>query len=91
MELVIKPFSGLPCELETFTINDKNADSMDFGDTYDHDTENAELYSCGDMYFEPKNLTKEVLDKYNITEEEYYHICNELEGKLYVGCCGWCV
>ena len=43
MELVIKPFSGLPCELETFTINDKNADSMDFGDTYDNDTENTIL------------------------------------------------
>lgn len=91
MELVIKPFSGLPCELETFTINNKDADSMDFGDIYDHDTENAEPYSCGDMYFEPKNLTKEVLDKYNITEEEYYHICNKLEDKLNVGSCGQCV
>lgn len=91
MKLIIKPFKGLPCELETFTINGKDADSMDFGDTYDHDTKSAEPYSCGNMYFEPKNLTKEVLDKYNITEEEYYHICNELENKLCVGSCGWCV
>lgn len=33
MELVIKPFSGLPCELEIFTINGKNAYEGDFGDT----------------------------------------------------------
>lgn len=91
MELIIKPFRGLPCELETFTINGKDADSRDFGDTYDHDTESAEPYSCGNMYFEPKNLIKGVLDKYNITEEEYYNICNELENKLCIGSCGWCV
>lgn len=91
MELIIKPFSGLPCELETFTINGKDADSRDFGDTYDHDTESAEPYSCGNMYFEPKNLTKDVLDKYNITEKEYYNICNELKNKLCVGSCGWCI
>ena len=33
MELVIKPYHGLPCELEIFTINGKNADS---GDIFDH-------------------------------------------------------
>lgn len=42
------------------------------------------------MYFEPKPSTREVLDKYNIIEEEYHNICNELENKLYVGTCGWC-
>ena len=29
--------------------------------------------------------------KSNITEEEYYKICDELEDKLYVGHCEWCV
>lgn len=91
MELIIKPFSGLPCELETFTINGKDANSMDFGDVYNHDNENAEPYGCGDMYFEPRSPTIEVLDRYNIIEEEYYNICNELEDKLRVGSCGWCV
>lgn len=91
MELVIKPFQFLPCELETFTINGKKANSMDFGDTYDHDEENAEPYGCGDMYFEPKTPTKKILNKYNITEEEYYNICNELVYKLCVGSCGLCV
>ena len=90
VELIIKPFHALPCELEIFTINDKSADSSDFGDTFDHDIVRAEPYICGDMYFEPKPPTKEVLDKYNITEQEYYNICNELEDKLHVGRCGWC-
>lgn len=91
MELIIKPSSRLPCKLETFTINGRNADSRDFGDMYDHDEEHIELYVCGDMYFESKNLTKEVLDKYNITEEEYYDICNKLEAKLCIGRCGLCL
>lgn len=91
MELIVEPCYALPCELETFTINGKNANSTDFGDTYDHDEENAEHYGCGDMRFEPQSPTKEVLDKYNITEEEYNKICDELEDKLCVGSCGWCV
>lgn len=91
MKLIIRPFSGLPCELEVFTINGKNADERDFGDTYDHNEESTELYGCVDKYFEPKSLTKEVLDKYNITKEQYYTICKELEDKLYIGHCMWCV
>ena len=91
MELIIKPFHALPCELEIFTINGNDSERKDFGDTYDHDIARAEPYRCGDMYFEPKPPTKEVLDKYNITEQEYYNICNELEDKLRVGSCGWCV
>lgn len=76
MKLVIKPFHSLPCQLEVFTINGKNADKDDFGDMYDHDAESAEPYSCADMQFDPKPPTEEVLDKYNLTEEEYYNICN---------------
>lgn len=91
MELIIEPLHACPCELEIFTINGKHANRIDFGDTYDHDTENEEPGGCGDMYFEPRSPAIEVLDRYNITEEEYYNICNELEDKLRVGSCGWCV
>ena len=91
MELIIEPFDLLPCELKIFTINGKNADSLDFGNTFDHIEGEREPYCCSNMYFEPKTSTKEILDKYNITEEEYYNICNELEDKLYVGRCGCCV
>ena len=31
------------------------------------------------------------VNKYNITEEKYYKICDELKDKLYVGHCEWCV
>lgn len=91
MELIIKPYSGLPCELEIFTINGKYADSEDFGDIYDHNTELAGPYSCGNKCFDPKLSTKEVLDKYHLTEEEYNTICNKLEDKLCVGSCGLCI
>ena len=91
MELVIKPFRSLPCSLEVFTINGKGADQYDFGDIYDHDIESAEPYACADMHFDQKLPTKKVLDKYNLTKEEYYNICNELKCKLCVGRCGWCI
>ena len=91
MKLIIKPYDALPCELETFTINSNTADSSDFGDTFDHNKELKEHYGCGDMRFEPQSPTKEVLAKYTITEEEYNKICDELEDKLCVGRCGWCV
>ena len=78
------------CELETFTINGKAADSSDFGDTFDHNKRIKKHYGCCDMRFEPQSPTKEVLAKYNITEEEYNKICDELEDKLCVGRCGWC-
>lgn len=90
MELIVEPCDALPCELETFTINGKSADSSYFGDTFDHNEKRH--YGCGDMRFKPQSPTKEVLDKYNITEEEEYNkICDELEDKLCVGRCGWCV
>lgn len=91
MELVIKPYHALPCHLEVFTINGKSADIEDFGDVYDHDKENAEPYGCGDMYFESKLPTEGVLQRYNITANEYIIICMELRNKLYVGKCGWCI
>ena len=91
MELVIEPFNALPCELETFTINGKKASSFDFGNTFDHINGEKEVYGCCNMYFEPNPPAEEILHKYNITEEEYYKICDELEDKLYVGRCEWCV
>lgn len=91
MKLIIKPFHSLPCELEVFTINGIAANSMDFGDVYDHNEEAKKSYGCGDMYFEPKLPTSEVLQHYNITVDEYNAVCTELEKKLYVGKCGWCV
>ena len=91
MELVIKPFSSLPCQLEVFTINGKAANCDDFGDTFDHNEGAKEPYGCGDMRFEPNLPTSEVLQRYNITVDEYNTVCMELLKKLDVGKCGWCI
>ena len=50
-----------------------------------------DTYGCSNMHFEPEPPTEIVLRKYSITKEEYYSICDELENKLHVGRCGWCV
>lgn len=47
--------------------------------------------SAAQGYCEPEPPTEIVLRKYSITKEEYYSICDELENKLHVGRCGWCV
>ena len=61
MDLVVKPFQYFPCELETFTINGKKANCMDFGDTYDHD----------EGIIEPVPLTSEILKRANINLDTY--------------------
>jgi hypothetical protein len=77
------------CETQTFIINGKEADWRDFGTKEDEDWENAEDYCCGYMKFRMKSPTTEILEKYGIDEDEYYEICEELDG-LSFGSCGWC-
>jgi len=89
MKLVIKPYGAL-CELKKFTINGIDAVYEDFGEKYDHEPTHAEDYCCGDMRFEAKNSTLEILDKYFIDEDEYDKICGELGDALDFGSCGWC-
>lgn len=91
MELVIEPYDTLPCGLETFTINSKKASSIDFGNIIDYEEGEKDTYGCSNMHFEPEPPTEIVLRKYSITKEEYYSICDELENKLHVGKCSWCV
>ena len=97
MELIIDPYHSLPCELATFTINGKAANKDDFGDVYDHnkeeidETDDVELYGCVDVQFDPKPPTAEVLQRYNITVDEYNTICRKLENELCIGRCGWCI
>lgn len=81
---------GYLCELKIFEINDIDAIWEDFGDKFDDDPKNAREYRCGNMKFHPKNPTKEILEKYKITEKEYWEICGELDGRLSFGSCGWC-
>lgn len=90
MKLEIKENDGLYCGLSVFKINDIFADSDDFGEKYDHNPEYAPEYGCGNMMFESKEPTQEVLDKYHITKEEYEDVCDELYDKLSFGFCAYC-
>lgn len=90
MKLELEVFNAL-CETRIFKINGVRASYEDFGDKYDRQGCGAELYSCGDMRFTRVSPRQEILDKYHITESEYYEVCSELEDKLSFGSCGWCV
>lgn len=83
-------FMNALCETDEFNINGIDAEHCDFGDKYDRDSDNADQYCCNDMQFTRKPSTKEVLDRYKITEEEYQEICAKLEDGLSFGGCGWC-
>ena len=90
MELELE-FGHSLCYTPTFKINRIDADSDDFGEKYDRDSENAEDYGCGDMQFTRIKPKSEVLEKYGITKDEYFEIAEKLESGLSFGCCGWCV
>ena len=89
----VEPYSALPCELMTFTINDIDADSTDFGRNVDNAEWDAPDYGCGCREFErytEKDNIKNCMEKYSLTWEEYYEICDMLEQALRVGQCSWC-
>jgi hypothetical protein len=91
MELEIKTYNSLPCETSKFKINGVDAYVDDFGCSDDMNPDRAEPYGCGDHRFTSKLPEPGVLSKYNINLEEYILICEQLESKLDVGACGWCV
>lgn len=88
MEFKIKTYSALPCTLETFTINGKEADMEDFGE--------CERYGgcfereCCNKFTYYEVPQENVLEKYELTNDEYYAICQELSCDLCVNDCGWC-
>lgn len=89
MKLEIEPCSAC-CFLKVFKINGIKADSSDFGHQEDVDETNAPDYGCGNMQFISKHATQDVLDKYDITVEDYNEILNELDRCLSFGYCDWC-
>lgn len=91
MDYIIKPYDCL-CELEKFSINNIKADYNDFGSKEDINRAAAEPYGCGNMRFTPEEYPSDkVLEKYNITEDEYDLICMKLVKALSFGHCGWCI
>jgi hypothetical protein len=89
MKLELTIYGSL-CSTQIFSVNGVDADSGDFGDQEDQGSDDAEDYCCGNMVFERKPSTPETLEKYSISEEDYQHIAEKLEGKLSWGECGWC-
>lgn len=88
MKLELEIYSAL-CATSKFTINGVRAETSDFGFQEDID-DDPPNYCCGNMQFEGKEATKEVLDKYGISVPEYNLIVGQLEIGLSFGSCGWC-
>lgn len=91
LDYLIEPMGAL-CSLSSAShINHKPVDEEDFVNKYDHDSENAQEYGCGNMQADIKNSTTDVLAKYGIDEDEYKIISFEISQALSFGPCGWCV
>ena len=91
MEVVIKHYKWLPCELEVFTINGINADRDDFGylDGYCGEYED---YSClGRIFIIEEDKKEEAMLKYHLTETEYDIICSKLKNECYIDECCYCI
>ena len=88
MKLELEIYSSL-CAASKFIINGICAESSDFGYQGDQDDDSPE-YHCGDMQFEGKRATQDVLDKYGISISEYNFIVGQLEAGLSFGSCGSC-
>lgn len=88
LDLEITPFRCVPCELDVFKINGQDADVDDFGTSGWNG--NCMEGTCHHEFCPNIKPTNDVLHKYNITESQYYQICDNLVDELYVGSCGWC-
>ena len=87
--VVIETYGAL-CNLETFTINNVEADEDDFVEKWDTDTDNAQEYGCGSMQAFVLPVTENVLKKYGIMESVYIEIAEDVAEALSFGACGWC-
>ena len=92
MKLEIVPYE-CSCGLKIFKINDINANADDFGYSEDLNPELAPEYGCGNRQFilyEDVSRQLQTQYKYNITDDEYEYICNELADILSIGTCAFC-
>ena len=90
MKIELEIYGSL-CSCKQFQVNGIDAEKEDFGEQFDASPEDAEDYGCGNMVFERRAPTDEVLTKYGITEQQYNEIASKLEEGLSFGSCGWCV
>ena len=92
MKFIAVAYGALPCALAVFQINGKDADAEEFGESYDACPAAAEPYGCGDRIFSKHEAPAAgVCECYDITEEQWREVAEELESTLHAGACGWCV
>jgi hypothetical protein len=96
MNIIIKPYTSLPCRLDVFTIDDIDADMDWFVNSYDHRADIAEPYCCEDRRADNLNIV-EVRTNIkntpfeNLTDEDIIIIQRKLCDELAIGSCGWCI
>ena len=90
MEVTLVTGTGYCQYTEKFEINSVDAYIDEFGYSWDHNPEDAPEYGCGNMKFEPKRASSELLAKYKITIEEFYEICDLIDSKVSWGRCAMC-
>ena len=77
-----------PCTPKVFKINEIYADPDDFGEV----DKILGYYCCESRKFiEFEEPPAGILEKYHITEEEFFEICDELKDVLRVKSCSMCV
>lgn len=84
-EVNIQSGACMPCHASIFNIGDQKAYQDDFGRSEDTLFWMAEPYCCENREFIVKESTSEVLNKYDITEEDYEKIAEALNEELFVG------
>lgn len=85
MQLEIIPMKYPPCKLRIFTINGKESNVDNFGHC-GTDGDGTCIHTFTPYEIPDHNL----LEKYEISKEEYREICEKLKDKLYINGCGWC-
>ena len=88
--LKIKAFTSI-CGFEVFEINGIEAEQEDFVDKRDRSPETAVDRACGNMQAEILPVNQHVLDRYEITEEDYFLIAGKVSKLLSFGACDRCV
>jgi hypothetical protein len=89
MKIELDTYSSI-CETRTFRINGIKATYKDFGRKSDSSPDSDRPNCCGNMVFEPKRPTDEVLKRYGITAKEYNGICEQLKVCISFGTCRLC-
>ncbi|MCX7708321.1 MAG: hypothetical protein N2484_00560 [Clostridia bacterium] len=89
MKLVLDVYNAI-CDIEIFEINGIKATYKDFGSMYDAAPDQSKPCHCGNMIFESRIPSQQVLQKYGINVSEYAYICQQLQEQLSFGLCRLC-